>query len=261
MRPDVGAVVRDVDRHVADDGDPPLVRRSPEPFPLAEEEELDVGLVADLVVELDPRGRQSVGVAMRQIHVPVEPGSIARARLERGVEGPVRQPIHLLRRAQKGFERVPKPRHGMVAELSPRLAQQAVLPLGHRAKVDGVGSKVGPPLENGFGNQPIARQHLRREQQGVARERRRRRVWRAASPRRPEREHLPQGLARRGRPIQETVGLGARCPRCQRAREERSGAGGCRRFWSWVSSFGFQRRVGRLQLVFAARGSKRAARN
>src|SRR6266849_4172242 len=62
--PHVGAIVRDKDRNVANDGDPALVRLSAQSTPLVEEHELTEDVVVDLLGELLLSSRQRLRLAI-----------------------------------------------------------------------------------------------------------------------------------------------------------------------------------------------------
>src|SRR5664279_64754 len=74
MRPDVGAVPRDVDGQVPEDRDAARVRFGLDPLPLPEEEELHIAVEGDFPGELGPCCDEGGLLAAREGGVPLDPG-------------------------------------------------------------------------------------------------------------------------------------------------------------------------------------------
>src|SRR5664279_1649065 len=130
VRPDVGAVPRDVDGHVPEDRDAARVRGGLDPLPLPEEEELSVGVEGDLLFELGPRRAEGSLLATREGWIPLDPGPRLVLLAKGGEKRPIREPCGLRRGvreardlfgdpsadrarvAKRVFEEPPAERHG-----------------------------------------------------------------------------------------------------------------------------------------------------
>src|SRR6185503_14652036 len=83
-RPHVGAVVRDVDRRVAEEPDAPRERLPAHSLPLSLEEELEELLVGDFLADLALDASEGSGIAIAKACVPGGPRGAAMEELERG---------------------------------------------------------------------------------------------------------------------------------------------------------------------------------
>ena len=92
VRPDVGAVARDVDGEVPDHRDVARVRLRLHALPLPEKEELRVRVERDLVRELGPRRGEGALLAVRESGIPFRPGPARVLFPQGGEEGPVGEP-------------------------------------------------------------------------------------------------------------------------------------------------------------------------
>ena len=234
MRPDVRGVERDVDRHVAQDRDVAFLRRRAHAFPLAEEEVLEIGLVGDLGLELSRGPFESVPVAQAQVAVPRRPGQSREARLERGEERPVREPGRAGRRRAKRGELLARRLSGVRREVVPGLVENPLLPADHGIEIHPLLRERREVLEGRHGQETVAEQKLRRDQQRIAGKRGCAPVRRAAASDDRQRQDLPEGLAGRLRPVEEPIDprtevADAEGPRERRGMKEDSGGTGSRR--------------------------------
>ena len=228
MRPHVGAVVRDVDGHVADEADAAAPRLLAQTRPLPVEEELDPGVEVPLARELAGGLRERLGLARGERRRPVDPAGESEPLRERREERPVVEPGGLLGRGPERVERARDLRRRRRLEPLEGLAQPAPLP-PRRGR--GVQATLGEGRRRGervLRQQPLLDEPLRRDEQRLAREgraRRRREIRRG----RPERAG---GTARASRrPPRPTRGIGPpRGPgrRCRNRREATSDGGGTR---------------------------------
>ena len=229
VRPDVGAVGRDVDRDVAEDPDPPLVRRLLHAVPLAEEEELEEDVPGDVVGQLALDARESRRLAAAQLLGPLPERRPAVSPLQRHEEGPVGQPVLLGRRFAEPLElgpQVPRARRRGSAS-TPR----AGAPPSRRPPAR---SRPGAPESPGRARAPSpagARRRRGARGRGASGSRRRPRACRRASSRSPSARAA--GPARRSaRPRPPSRGrrrTPARGRRCRSGPEGTSGGGGVRR--------------------------------
>ena len=199
MGPDVRAVVRQIDRDVAHDGDAAAVGGALDAVPLSEEKKLPIGL------ERDRLGK----VRRRRLAVPRRPGAPTKMPLEDRKARPIGEPVRLLRRRREDVERLPLRRIGVLAEMIPGFPQDPLLPGDDRCEVDVVGRKDRRALERRFGEEPLTEKQLRRNQEGIPCKRRGGAVGRVPMARRTERQHLPERLPRRRRPVEKEIGLRA----------------------------------------------------
>ena len=223
MRPDVRAVVRDVDRDVAHDAMPRSRAAPPHALPLAEEEELDVALVVASPRRAScrpPRGRRHRG---RRGRAP-SPSTVARrsrafsaakrhqSSSQARLLGRVAESDRASRCAGTAEVRrtAPTRRRRMCSFQSRTAAKSTRSPGNCGAFSERVGRR-----------NPSSTSRSRRDEQRVSRERRRARVGRAARAGRPEREHLPERLPRRRRPVEKAIGRRAEVADAVRAGKRR----------------------------------------
>ncbi len=107
---------------------------------------------------------------------------------------------------------------GVAQEVVPGLVEDALLPADHRREVHALLRKRRQILEGRDGKEPVLQQELRRDQQRIPGEGRGAAVGRAAAADRRQRQHLPQRLAGRLRPVEEPIH-----PRTEVADTERAG--------------------------------------
>ena len=134
MGPDIGALVGDVDRDVADQADPEDPAVVAKPGPLPRELVLAELVVADLVRQLLARPRERTRIAAAEFRRPLRPGNRAVPRLQRAPESVVGQPRRVV-----GTERL-EPGQVLVAalakELARRLAQARLAEATHLLETD-----------------------------------------------------------------------------------------------------------------------------
>ena len=214
--PDVGRVVRDVDREVADQPDPLPGAVRAQALPLVEEEVLEGLLDLVAAAELGAGAVDRVGQPAPELLGPVRPGRTAVALLARDEEAVVVEPRRLA--LDEGRE---VGRRGL--EQSPRRAIEERRPVRPR------GREVDPALGEGRERPErvllevaVVDEQLRAEQQRVAGERRRARVRRVPELGlgRAERQHLPVPTAR---PRPAGRRSGTRTARGRRSRTARGG--------------------------------------
>ena len=178
--PHVGAVVRDEDGDVADDGDPALAGLGSKRAPLVEEHELTEDVKVDLLGQLQMCARQGVRVAVAQLGGPLGPIATV-VILERREEREIVEPTRLGR---------PKLIELLAALRSLTLkssVQHLTLERQQLTVVVTVGGQAGQVREVVQGEQAPIDQGLRRDQQRVSGKRRRAGIRRVAEAGRPER--------------------------------------------------------------------------
>jgi hypothetical protein len=124
--PDIGAVEAHVDRQIAQDEDAELLGQLPQQAPLAVEQPLQEGVIADLVGQLGAGLGQRLGAAPGERFLPFRPGAPTMSLLERGKEGPVVEPARL--GLDEGLELARQVGAGSGGEVAEGLAQQRLLP-------------------------------------------------------------------------------------------------------------------------------------
>ncbi len=180
MSPHVGAVVRDEDGDVADDGDPALVRLSAQLAPLLKEDELTEDVKIYLLGEYFPSGRKSLGLAIAQLAWPLRPITFVVV-LQRRKESEIVEPGRLGR-----AELIELLAGWAPTALKGRL-QDLALQRQQLAEVDVVSGQAGQLGEIVLGEQAVIDERLRRDQQRIPGEGRGAGVWRVAEAGRSER--------------------------------------------------------------------------
>ena len=220
LRPDVGAVERDVDREVAHDRDPACVRGALDPLPLPVKEELRERVVRDLLrVGRAGRGERAV-VPRRERRLPLRPRGAAVCLAQRGEEGPVGEPGGVRRGGREARDGVRDARADR-ARVREGRAQDARLERAHGFEVHAVLRKVRRSLEGGGREQPLLEEPLGRDEKRVAGERGESRVRRVVGAGRDEREDLPEPQAGRRRPVEKHVARGPEIADPEAGREGR----------------------------------------
>ncbi len=159
-RPHVRAVVRDVDRDVAHDGDAALARHAPHALPLAKEEELDVALVVHLLAECRVGRREGIGVAEGEVGPPLRPRPAGKVRFQRREAAPVFEPGGLPGCLPEFRQGVALCRDREVPELLPGEAQDVLLPIAHRREVHADARKLRRVLQRLGLEEPVLHQPL-----------------------------------------------------------------------------------------------------
>ncbi len=193
--PDVGAVVGDEDRQIADDADLPLARRPAHRLPVAEEAVLAEALERDRGGLLLARRGQRPRLPRGERRRPGVPGRVAVRGAQRPVERVVVEPAGVL-----GAERpvvVPRP------EAPEGAAQQSRLEGVDRLVVDPPRRPHRRVRQVRRFEQAVRQQPVGADQQRIPGERRERLVGRVAVAGRPERQHLPEPLPRARQVIEE----------------------------------------------------------
>ena len=227
MRPHVGAVVRDEDRHVAHDADAALARRGAQRRPLLEEHELLELRLAHAGRELAAGPLEGRGVALDERAVPRVPRRPAVRALEGGEEREVAEPPGV-----PPHELVPGSAGrgvGLLLERRGRLREQRVAVLLHPLEVHRVRREGGAGRQLRGVEQPLLGEPIERDEQRVARERREglNRASRRSPSARAAAPATGSGPSPAGSP-------GTRSPRprgrrSRTARAARWGEAGCRR--------------------------------
>ena len=187
--------------------------------PLPVEHPLDEDVRGDLGLVLAGRRRERGRVAPRERRRPGGPGPLPVVRLEREEERHVLQPAPLAR--LEGGEIRRRRRRGAGGEALGGAAEERGLEPRDHPVVHGVVREAGRGREVVGGEPALVAQILRRDEEGVAGERRERLVGRVAVAGGRERQHLPDRLAGLGQPPGEGAGGGA-----QVAHAEGAGQGG-----------------------------------
>src|SRR6185503_15083532 len=146
-RPHVGAVVRDVDRRIAEEPDAARTRLPPQSLPLSLEEELEELLVGDFLADLALDASEGSGIAIAKARVPGGPRGAAMEELERGESRPVAEPRRSSLVAE-GVHVVAHPRRRGGLESFPGAAPHGVLPPAHRVEIDRVLAERGRGAEH-----------------------------------------------------------------------------------------------------------------
>ena len=176
IQPDVGAVVGQKDRQVADEGDPARVGVAAQRLPVAGEPPLDEAGELDVAGVVAAEVRQRLPVAIAQGRGPAGPLHLPLRALDRAVDGEIVQPsLRLLGEPAKiRIVRAPAPGEGRES-----LGQLLVAGAALVAR----------------GEETVIAQALGVDQGGVPGERRLGAVRRIAVPGRADREHLPPALS------------------------------------------------------------------
>ncbi len=201
--PDVGAVMGDKNREVADDADPPPAAVGPQFAPLPEELELDEFLQPRILFARNNPG------------VPLGPGRPAVGLAQRGEPGEGIEPSILL--GAEAFElRVGRT---LAEKRARRRFQQPPAPRDHRVEIDTPGGKRGMGREVLRCEEPPLHQGREADQQGIPRHSGIRLVGGVPEPGRTQGEDLPQPAPALREKVGEAEGLLSQVTDAEFARE------------------------------------------
>src|SRR5919106_531445 len=193
MRPDVGAIVRDEDRHVAEELDAMLVAFGLQALPLAEELVLQEGMKFDARRELIPPPRHGYGVTPCDVGWPFGPRRTMMSLSQGHEERIIIKPFGLL--LGEGSQLVALWLGGCALKGLEGFPQEALFEIADRIIVYPVRRKWRRIPEIMRGQQPLCLQRLQTQQQGIARKGRIGLVGGIPEPRGTQRQHLPHVLA------------------------------------------------------------------
>ena len=207
--PHVGAVVIDVDGHVADDPDAPLPAAGPERRPLPEKEVLTGLLLPDLRAEGFAQGGHGGGFPVPDHRRPVRPGPVAERALEGDERGVIVQPAGV-GRAESLPGRIALP----VEEGRAGLFEERRFPGRHAFVVDPVRAPRGRRDQVALPEETVPDQLFGADEERREGERGRAVIRGIAEGRvrGVERQDLPASLPGVGQEVGEPEGLGPQIP-------------------------------------------------
>ena len=206
VRPDVDAVVRDEDGHVAHDFDALLSRVVVQVFPLFVKQILPELLAADLVRQALSRRTKRGVLSLFQLGLPLEPRRFLVLNLQGLEERVVVKPGRLL------IAEIPESvAFSLFLEVLPRTLQMLLLECPCPLIIDESRRTVGRRLHVTRCKQSVVDEHIERNEHGIARERRRRLIRRIAEiTDGAQRQNLPDLLPGGGEEIDEAISVAAK---------------------------------------------------
>src|SRR5262245_46401638 len=208
--PDVGAVVRDEDRGVADDLDPMFVCVAGEAEPLLEKEELVELLRADFGRMVLAEKMHGFVFAVAQVGIPFRPLPAVVLVLDRAVRRVIFQPPTRLPYERQIF--IFRLVRSVLDKVGVSLLKHCAFEFDHPPVINRIWRRrweFRRAVEVALIQQPVGDQRLQTDQQRVSREGRQTRVRRIAVAGGAERQYLPQTLSGLLQEIYELISRGA----------------------------------------------------